>query len=488
MGQRYNVANEPPAPAPDPHLTALIKQYAGDAEVSPAELTEAVRQYRAVETRYRGTSGWLKAPNGQPSNLNERQWVLTRTPNFKRWFGGDWETLAKQARVTTLRLPSWDGDVKSLTTMAREIYAHRLQGREFDNLDTRQAVRFTAEGRNEAFVGVKQPVDAQVVEALIRLVRRAVQVDSETPNAKRQKDTKAFHTLVAPLQVGQNVLAVKLTIRESLAGPADVARWKFYDVAILKTPVQEKARLGHGLDTSAETASVGHPSHPGLSFSVGALLDVFKGDNLRHVPHASKVVDANGEPLLVYHGTTSDFPAFRNGPTYLTASPVYAERGDADEHIMPLFASIHRPATGQQWQEATADAPGASVAERRNQAAERLQASGFDGVDLGGRRNVWVAFRPTQVKSAIGNAGTFRPDLGHLNKAMPPPKPAKTTDPHPAYREAIRKKLADLAVMQRQIAATDRKINEAARDRLEVVQHEIDEVSQKAYGDDNAGA
>jgi hypothetical protein len=35
----------------------------------------------------------LLAPNGKPSNLNEQQWQLVRTPEFKRWFG-DWEKLA----------------------------------------------------------------------------------------------------------------------------------------------------------------------------------------------------------------------------------------------------------------------------------------------------------------------------------------------------------------------------------------------------------
>lgn len=33
---------------------------------------------------------WLKAPNGQDSQLSQRQWLLVRTPNFKAWFG-DWE-------------------------------------------------------------------------------------------------------------------------------------------------------------------------------------------------------------------------------------------------------------------------------------------------------------------------------------------------------------------------------------------------------------
>ena len=35
----------------------------------------------------------LLAPNGKPSNLNEEQYYLVRTPQFKKWFG-DWEKLA----------------------------------------------------------------------------------------------------------------------------------------------------------------------------------------------------------------------------------------------------------------------------------------------------------------------------------------------------------------------------------------------------------
>ena len=64
---------------------------------------------------------------------------------------------------------------------------------------------------------------------------------------------------------------------------------------------------------------------------------------------------------------------------------------------------------------------------------------------------------------------------------------ARPDDPNPAYREVIRKKLADMAVMQRKIAEADRNINQAARERLLVVQREIDDVSHKDYGDDNAG-
>ena len=56
---------------------------------------EARSEYDAVVASYTnpdGTKkpGWMRAPNGKPTNLTERQWVQVRTPSFKRWFG-DWE-------------------------------------------------------------------------------------------------------------------------------------------------------------------------------------------------------------------------------------------------------------------------------------------------------------------------------------------------------------------------------------------------------------
>ncbi len=66
---------------------------------SAAEVAEAQRQYDEVVARYTNPDGtrkpgWMKAPNGKPTKLTERQWVQVRTPYFKEWFG-DWEALAE---------------------------------------------------------------------------------------------------------------------------------------------------------------------------------------------------------------------------------------------------------------------------------------------------------------------------------------------------------------------------------------------------------
>lgn len=57
-----------------------------------AAQAEANRQYDEVVAKYKGTDLWMKAPNGQPTKLTERQWVQVRTPNFKRWWGFDWDS------------------------------------------------------------------------------------------------------------------------------------------------------------------------------------------------------------------------------------------------------------------------------------------------------------------------------------------------------------------------------------------------------------
>lgn len=45
---------------------------------------------QAVIDQYKNTDQWLKAPNGEETNLTEKQWIQVRTPSFKAWFG-DWE-------------------------------------------------------------------------------------------------------------------------------------------------------------------------------------------------------------------------------------------------------------------------------------------------------------------------------------------------------------------------------------------------------------
>lgn len=59
--------------------------------------TKAIADGR-IKLKPDGTFDYALAPNGNRSNLNERQWLHVRTTRFKKWFG-DWEKVAIQEQA-----------------------------------------------------------------------------------------------------------------------------------------------------------------------------------------------------------------------------------------------------------------------------------------------------------------------------------------------------------------------------------------------------
>ncbi|MDQ3125715.1 MAG: hypothetical protein M3Q74_08945, partial [Pseudomonadota bacterium] len=143
----------------------------------------------------------------------------------------------------------------------------------------------------------------------------------------------------------------------------------------------------------------------------------------------SKAVDKTGTPLMVYHGTQGDFDTFdrnRGGEAsrsvagnrgfFFTNNPDVASRYATElgrdtegANIMPAFLSLQNPFE--------LDMEGAEYDEGFfNVTLSDAKENGFDGAiirnvgdDPAGNTvsDVYVAFKPTQVKSAIGNNGAF---------------------------------------------------------------------------------
>ncbi len=63
------------------------------------DLQQAIAEQKEMDTikqKAIADGTFMKAPNGKPTNLNEKQWLQVRTTNFKNWFG-DWENNPKDA-------------------------------------------------------------------------------------------------------------------------------------------------------------------------------------------------------------------------------------------------------------------------------------------------------------------------------------------------------------------------------------------------------
>lgn len=143
----------------------------------------------------------------------------------------------------------------------------------------------------------------------------------------------------------------------------------------------------------------------------------------------SKVVDEQGQPLVVYHGTTSDITEFRPsesgeyGPgIYLTYRPesaakwasIAGNKRSSDVKIMPLYVRMEKPfiTTKADLQEMTLEEDADEEPIGMREVHRRLQAEGYDGIIGTGLTDSDVqiiAFRPEQIKSATGNRGTYDP-------------------------------------------------------------------------------
>ena len=51
-------------------------------------------ELQLVKEKYQDTEEWMKAPDGTPTKLTERQWLIAHSDSFKKWFG-DWDTVEK---------------------------------------------------------------------------------------------------------------------------------------------------------------------------------------------------------------------------------------------------------------------------------------------------------------------------------------------------------------------------------------------------------
>lgn len=141
----------------------------------------------------------------------------------------------------------------------------------------------------------------------------------------------------------------------------------------------------------------------------------------------SKVKDANGEPLVVYHGTVNDFNSFdasRGGEStqgvnanqgmFFTSSPgmagTYAniaqlENMSGARNVMPVYLSLANPLR--------LSAPNMKTADLMMK-DELLPEHDGAIVDVGGHQVVYMVRDPKQIKSAIGNNGNFDPNDANI--------------------------------------------------------------------------
>lgn len=157
------------------------------------------------------------------------------------------------------------------------------------------------------------------------------------------------------------------------------------------------------------------------------------GDWINDPENSSKAVDKNGEPLILFHGTTSPikFDKFNTDVVYTTTDYNYALNNfgfKEENNVFPLYMSIKNPLKADK---DIMDAPEEYSANYTSpKQIKKWLSEKVDGV-VGkdsyaqvaeiSRGDVWVAFTPEQVKSLF-NEGAFSNDANiykQLNSKSP---------------------------------------------------------------------
>jgi hypothetical protein len=264
-------------------------QYAkqSDYDFDVSDITEAnAQEMKSIKAEAQANGTFMKAPNGKKSNLNERQWLQVRTKAFKRWFG-DWESAAQydyllsENWVSELTGNEFQKDAIPLTEKVTQFYLDKYNGEiEREGLGT---VVLNERGVKDSMAHGIGSKKSAAFAAVPDIIKNGIIIDKQSDWKGRGYDSRI---IAAPIKIG-NTGYMGIVIVTSKAGSN-----RFY---LHEVMLQENLRNGF------KTSQAGSPLG-----DVAKVLQKFETAK----NNSSKVVDENGEPMAVYHGTSQEFTVF----------------------------------------------------------------------------------------------------------------------------------------------------------------------------------
>lgn len=377
-GQRYSGSNYVIYDVNDARITDNIA-------FRVVELTPETRgEMEQIEAIARVNGTYLKAPNGADTKLTPEQWAMVRTKAFTDWFG-DWESAAKRV----------DENVQFKDLIGKTIIGYRYGkapegGRSFNTL-----TRSYESGVSMASVGYN------------------AEVGSFAATANEEEGKYYYIGEIAEETGGDDEICLN-NVRELTK--------EEYESLLPQYTAISNAVANAYYNRSANVASRG--------YDIDLESAKAKRDAAIREIDSSKVVDENGEPMVVYHASFKKsgqaFTTFDRDKSiegfYFTNDRSFVERWIGDTYVgYSCFMNLRNPflgdAKGNGW--AQLDAVPELNAETTAEVAFNAEEAGYDGVILrnvneGGRfgKEViddYIAFSPNQIKSATVNTGSFDP-------------------------------------------------------------------------------
>lgn len=228
----------------------------------------------------KANSTYLKAPNGKASNLNERQWVQVRTKAFKDWFG-DWELAYLYNRALT----AWNdknskGKVVIALSEKAKLRFNELLGKDIKQfILTDDSIRHikSNHSQREELRGQKNmtPEDVVIIPYLVN--------NFDSMDLKPEYDDKLGNRAIE-ITKRINGISVVATIEKGNNKEFLVTNYE-----LIKSDALDATNKTPGLYVRNDSDIA----------KVQKDIETIK----QKANNSSKVVDENGEPIVVYHGS-----------------------------------------------------------------------------------------------------------------------------------------------------------------------------------------
>lgn len=416
-----------------------------------AQDTESLRlEKERIVSEAKANGTYMKAPNGQPTNLNEEQWVAVRTKAFKDWFG-DWELGAKEVQIAQAKPHNFKNFAEA-KAWAKEnivkIYTdEETAGKGEINISNNSIAKYLSESSVER--SDNKDVHLSVLKVLPQIIKNGIVAEQHADYNKNKQGARNIDSginenvniqrVFGAVNLEGRIYRVKVTLKE------------YKDKNTSKKPHSYEATkiellAGTLVDTNSTNPNTNN-SITGTNLLKGVEKSYEKGKFL--LDH-SKVVDQNGEPLVVYHGTNNyettkkwndktksydnthkeitvfkrDIDGLKNNGIFFNsdADNAYGYGSVGYEVFLNLTNPLIIEANGDHFSEVRHKGEEKDTYEW----AEYAEKNKYDGVifnnirdgvdfqDLETPTDDYVAFHPNQIKSATDNIGTYSEDSNDI--------------------------------------------------------------------------
>ena len=290
-------------------------------EIRGSEITESSDSYtpemQEIKAKAIANGTFMKAPNGNPTNLNERQWLTVRTKAFIDWFG-NWEAYAKLNNATVI----WGHPATGKT------YLFKQGRKDIIDFDSEYKIRVNK------LMGLPEGLDAKELRKAARKARRQEYHDiimslfDEAVMEAKRTGKKLLVSDMMLLEERENEIDVITNISDSLFAKNSNLRGE-------DNPVLWKQDINNAISNISDKNKIINTNN--------FIKDDIDGTNV------SKVVDENGEPLVVWHFTNEEnINAFLNDrEAYFTSDPegeyIYEPYSNYNKNKIAVFLNIKNP-------------------------------------------------------------------------------------------------------------------------------------------------